>query len=51
MGNPLFNPCGIENCDDPGVQKLKAFGNDDERWYCPDHAEIAQASIDAEGGA
>lgn len=35
-------------CPKPGVERIKAFGNEEERWWCSEHAEVAKANLEAE---
>lgn len=35
-------------CDSPGVKRIDAFDNKEERWWCDDHAELAEANREAE---
>lgn len=40
--------CTMMFCTNEGVEMIKAFGNEEERLYCTDHAELAKSNLEAE---
>lgn len=40
--------CTVVFCDTPGTKMIQAFGATAPQLYCDDHAELAEANLEAE---